>query len=106
MLSHDDRSRLEQIECMLRTDDPILDRALQRGKPRAPREYRRARLHTLTYTTLIVVVLTLSVVTSRWPPVSAGCVLIAIALSLAATVAGTGACRDRPVPHRRRRHER
>jgi uncharacterized membrane protein YdbT with pleckstrin-like domain len=103
MLSHDDRSRLRQIESMLRADDPILDRALEQGRPRAPREYRRARWHTLAYVALTAIVLAVSVATSRWPAVSAGCVLAAIALSLAAAVAGTGACRDRPVPDRRRR---
>jgi Protein of unknown function (DUF3040) len=103
MLSHDDRSRLERIESMLRTDDPILDRALQQGKPRAPREYRRTRLHTLAYAMLAVAVLALSVATSRWPAVSAGCVLATVALSLAAVVAGTGTCRDRPARRHRRR---
>jgi uncharacterized membrane protein YdbT with pleckstrin-like domain len=102
MLSHDDRSRLEQIESMSRADDPILDRALQRGRPRAPREYRRARLRILTYATLMAVVLALGVATSRWPVVSAGCVLTAIALGLAADLAGTRTSRDWPVPRRRK----
>jgi hypothetical protein len=103
MLSHDDRSRLEQIESMLRADDPILDRALQQGRPRAPREYRRTRLQILTYATLMAVVLALSVATSRWPVVSGGCVLTAIALGLAAELAGTRTSRDWPVPRRRKR---
>jgi hypothetical protein len=88
---------------MLRDDDPVLDRALGQGRPRAPREYRRTRWQTLTYAALTAIMLAVSVATSRWPAVSAGCVLAAIALSLAASVAGTGACRDRPVHPRRRR---
>jgi hypothetical protein len=53
-------------------------------------------LHTLTYVALTVVVLALSVATSSWPAVSAGCVFTTIALSLAASVAAAGTGRDRP----------
>jgi len=88
MLSHDDRSRLDQIESMLRADDPVLDRALQRGRPRAPREYRRARLRTVVLLALTAAVLALSVVVSRWPMVSSGCLLAAIALSMTACAGG------------------
>jgi hypothetical protein len=103
MLSHDDRSRLRQIESMLRADDPVLDRALEQGRPRPPREYRRARRHTLVYVTFAAIVLAAGVVTNRWPAVSGGCVLATIALTIAAAVAGTGTCRDRPVHPRRKR---
>jgi len=96
MLSHDDRGRLEQIESMLRADDPALDRALQRGRPRAPREYRRARSRTILCLALTAVVLALSVATSRWPAASSGCLLAAIALSMTAVLTGTRGPRDHP----------
>jgi len=95
MLSHDDRSRLEQIESMLRADDPVLDRALQRGRPRAPREYRRARWRSVACLALTAVVLVVSVATSRWPAVSSACLLAAIASSMSAVVVGTRGKRDR-----------
>jgi hypothetical protein len=87
MFNHEDGIRLELIASRLRDDDPVLTRALQEGQPRAPREYRRARLHMLAYAVLSASALALAVAFSAWPLGSAAALLAAIVFSLFAAVA-------------------